>query len=79
MPIVGVLNVSELTFVQVIKILKVSVAIGIIHLMMAFSLRLWKNIKDGNKFFILTHDIPTIIQFLAIVALILALLAPATI
>ncbi|MGB7637687.1 MAG: V-type ATPase 116kDa subunit family protein [Nitrososphaeraceae archaeon] len=72
LPFVGVLNVSELTFVQVIKILKVSVAIGIIHLLMAFSLRLWKNIKDGNKFFILTHDIPTIIQFLAIAALILA-------
>ena len=47
-------------------------AIGIIHLLMAFSLRLWTNIKHGNKFFILTHDIPTIIQFLAIAALILA-------
>jgi V/A-type H+/Na+-transporting ATPase subunit I len=72
LPFVGVLNVSELTFVQVVKILKVSVAIGIIHLLMAFSLRLWKNIQDGNKLFILTHDIPTIIQFLAVVALILA-------
>jgi V/A-type H+-transporting ATPase subunit I len=70
--IVGVLNVSELTFDQVIKILKVSVAIGIVHLMMAFSLRLHKDIKDGNKLFVFTHDIPTIIQFLAVVALILA-------
>ncbi|HYZ50807.1 MAG TPA: V-type ATPase 116kDa subunit family protein, partial [Nitrososphaeraceae archaeon] len=70
--IVGVLNVSELTFNQVIKILKVSVAIGIVHLLMAFSLRLRKNIQDGNKLFVLTHDIPTIIQFLAVVALILA-------
>jgi V/A-type H+-transporting ATPase subunit I len=72
LPFVGVLNVSELTFVQVVKILKVSVAIGIIHLLMAFFLRLRKNIQDGNKLFILTHDIPTIIQFLAVVALILA-------
>ena len=70
--IVGVLNVSELTFDQVIKILKVSVAIGIVHLMMAFSLRLHKDIKDRNKLFVFTHDIPTIIQFLAVVALILA-------
>ena len=69
---VGVLNVSELTFDQVIKILKVSVAVGIVHLLMAFFLRLHKNIKDRNKLFVLTHDIPTIIQFLAVVALILA-------
>ena len=69
---VGILNVSELTFDQVIKILKVSVAIGIVHLLMAFFLRLHKNIKDRNKLFVLTHDIPTIIQFLAVVALILA-------
>jgi V/A-type H+-transporting ATPase subunit I len=70
--IIGVLNVSELSFDQVIKILKVSVAIGIVHLLMAFFLRLYKNIKDGNKLFVFTHDIPTIIQFLAVVALILA-------
>jgi V/A-type H+-transporting ATPase subunit I len=70
--VVGILNVSELTFDQVIKILKVSVAIGILHLLMAFFLRLRKNIKDGNKLAVLTHDIPTIIQFLAVVSLILA-------
>ena len=69
---IGVLNVSELTFDQVIKILKVSVAVGIVHLLLAFFLRLRKNIQDGNKLFVLTHDIPTIIQFLAVVALILA-------
>ncbi|HEV8386139.1 MAG TPA: V-type ATPase 116kDa subunit family protein [Nitrososphaera sp.] len=70
--IVGVLNVSELSFDQVIKILKVSVAIGIVHLLMAYGLKLYKNIKEGNKLLIYTHDIPAIIQFLAVVALILA-------
>jgi V/A-type H+-transporting ATPase subunit I len=70
--IIGVLNVSELTFDQVIKILKVSVAIGIVHLLMAMGLRLYKNIKEKNKLFVYTHDIPAIIQFLAVVALILA-------
>jgi V/A-type H+-transporting ATPase subunit I len=70
--LIGVLNVSELNFDQVIKILKVSVAIGIVHLMMAMGLRLYKNLKEGNKLFVYTHDIPTIIQFLTVVALILA-------
>ena len=70
--IVGVLNVSELSFDQVIKILKVSVAIGIVHILIAHFLRVDKDIRDGNKNFLLFHDIPTIIQFLAVVALILA-------
>lgn len=70
--IIGILNVSELTFDQVIKILKVSVAIGIVHLLMAYFLRLYKDLKEGNKLFAYTHDIPAIIQFLAVVALILA-------
>jgi V/A-type H+-transporting ATPase subunit I len=69
---VGVLSVSELTFDQVVKILKVSIAIGIVHLLMAFFLRLRANVKQGNKMMVLTHDIPTIIQYLAVVALILA-------
>ena len=53
------------------KILKVSVAIGIVHLLLAFFLRLHKDIKDGNKDFVWFHDIPNIIQFLAIVSLVL--------
>jgi V/A-type H+-transporting ATPase subunit I len=69
---IGVLNVSELSFDQVIMILKVSVAIGIVHLLMAYFLRLRKNLKDNNKLFAYTHDIPAIIQFGAVVSLILA-------
>ncbi len=71
-PLIGALNVSELTFDQVIKILKVSVAIGIIHILMALFLRLRNDILEKNKLIIFTHDIPSIIQFLAVVALILA-------
>jgi V/A-type H+/Na+-transporting ATPase subunit I len=70
--LVGALTVSELTFGQVVNILALSVAIGIIHLLMAHFLRLRSDILEKNKLLILTHDIPTIIQFLAIVALILA-------
>jgi V/A-type H+/Na+-transporting ATPase subunit I len=69
---VGILSVSELTFDQVVKILKVSIAIGIVHLLMAFFFRLRQNIKDGNKLMIYYHDIPTIIQYFAVVSLILA-------
>jgi V/A-type H+-transporting ATPase subunit I len=71
-PLIGALNVSELTFDQVIKILKVSVAIGIVHMLMALFLRLRNDILEKNKLIIFTHDIPSIIQFLAVVALILA-------
>lgn len=71
-PLIGSLNVSELTFDQVIKILKVSVAIGIVHMLMALFLRLRNDILERNKLLILTHDIPSIVQFLAVVALILA-------
>jgi len=71
-PFVGALSVSELTFDEVVKILKVSIGIGIIHLLMAFFLRLKANIKQGNKLMIFYHDIPTIIQYMAVVALILA-------
>lgn len=70
--LVGALNVSQLTFDQVVNILKVSVAIGIVHLLMAMILKLRADILDRNKLAVLTHDIPYIIQFLAVVALILA-------
>jgi V/A-type H+-transporting ATPase subunit I len=70
--LVGALNVSELTFEQVVNILKVSVAIGIMHLLMAMLLKLRADILERNKLAVLTHDIPYIIMFLAVVALILA-------
>ena len=70
--LIGLLSVSELTFEQVLKILEVSVAVGVIHLLLAFFLRLRGNLKQGNKLMVLTHDIPAIIQYLAVVSLILA-------
>ena len=71
LPFVGLLSVSELTFEQVVKILEVSIAIGIVHLLLAFFLRLHADIKQHNKKMVLYHDIPTIIQYLAVVSLIL--------
>ena len=70
--LIGLLSVSELTFEEVLKILEVSVAIGVIHLLLAFFLRLRASWKQGNKLMVYTHDIPAIIQYLAVVSLILA-------
>jgi V/A-type H+-transporting ATPase subunit I len=72
LPFIGLLSVSELTFEEVIKILEVSIAIGIVHLLLAFSLRTRADWKAGNKLAVYTHDIPAIIQYLAVVSLILA-------
>src|ERR687890_729437 len=69
---VGLLSVSELTFEQVVKILEVSIAIGIVHLLMAYFLRLRADFRQGNKLMVFYHDIPTILQYFAVVALILA-------
>ena len=47
--IVGILSVAELTFEQVINILKVSLFIGIIHLVWAMILRVRRLAKEGQK------------------------------
>jgi V/A-type H+/Na+-transporting ATPase subunit I len=70
--IIGLLSVSELTFEEVLMILEVSVAIGVVHLLMAFFLRLRIDLREGNKLMVYTHDIPAIIMYLAVVSLILA-------
>lgn len=71
-PLIGALSVSELTFEEVTKILEISIAIGIVHLLLAFFLRLRADIKERNKLLIFTKDIPTILQYFAVVAIILA-------
>ena len=53
--LVGSLNVSELTFEQVVNILAVSVAIGFIHLLLAMFLKLRADILERNKLAVLTH------------------------
>jgi V/A-type H+-transporting ATPase subunit I len=69
---VGMLSVSELTFEEVVKILEISIAIGVVHILLAFFLRLWANFKKHDKLMIYYHDIPTIVQYFAVVSLILA-------
>jgi V/A-type H+/Na+-transporting ATPase subunit I len=69
---VGMLSVSELTFEEVVKILEISIAIGVVHILLAFFLRLWADIKKHDRLMVLYHDIPTIVQYFAVVSLILA-------
>ena len=71
-PFIGILQVSELTFDQVIMVLKVSIAIGIIHLVSAFVLNIRRNLRRGKKLEVYTHNIPILIMYGAVVALILA-------
>jgi V/A-type H+/Na+-transporting ATPase subunit I len=71
-PFIGALSVSELTFEEVTKILEISIAIGIVHLLLAFFLRLRADVREKNKLLIFTKDIPTILQYFAVVAIILA-------
>jgi len=65
--IVGILSVAELTFDQVINILKVSLFIGIVHLVWAMTLRVIRLLKDGHKMVVFTEAIPNIALYGGIV------------
>ncbi|MGI0003737.1 MAG: V-type ATP synthase subunit I [Candidatus Nitrosotenuis sp.] len=65
--IVGVITVAELTFEQVIMILKVSIFLGIIHLVWAFLLRIKRLRKEGRKQAMIFEAIPNLALYGAIV------------
>jgi V/A-type H+-transporting ATPase subunit I len=69
---IGILDVSELNIEQVLKVLEVSVAIGVTHLTAAFILRIIRAIRDGKVFEALTVHVTSLIGYLSVVALILA-------
>lgn len=71
-PFVGILQVSDMTFEQVVMVLKVSIAIGIVHLVSAFVLNIRRNLKEGSKLEVYTQNIPTLVMYGSIVALILS-------
>ena len=57
---IGILSVAELTFDQVINILKVSLFIGIIHLVWAMVLRIRRLAHEGHKLVMYFEAIPNI-------------------
>lgn len=67
--IVGILSVAELTFDQVINILKVSLFIGIVHLVWAMSLRVIRLLREGHKMMAFTEAIPNITLYGGIVVI----------
>ena len=64
--IVGAISVAELTFEQVIMILKVSVFLGVIHLAWAFLLRIHRFWKKGNKDAMFLEAIPNLFMWLGV-------------
>ena len=67
--IVGILSVAELTFDQVIDILKVSLFLGIIHLLWAMTLRIIRLLKEGHRMTVFTEALPNITLYGGIVVI----------
>ena len=67
--LVGIISVAELTFDQVINILKVSLFIGIVHLVWAMILHVKKLAQDGKKFVMFMEAIPSITLYGGIVVI----------
>lgn len=67
--LVGVISVAELTFEQVITILKVSIFLGIIHLVWAFILRIKKLKKEGHTQMMFLEAIPNLTLYGGIVVI----------
>ncbi|MFB5645766.1 MAG: V-type ATP synthase subunit I, partial [Nitrosopumilaceae archaeon] len=66
--LVGAISVAELTFEQVIMILKVSIFLGVIHLGWAFILRIHRFWRTGNKITMYFEAIPNLFMWLAVFA-----------
>ena len=64
--LIGAINISKLTFEQVIMILKVSLFLGVIHLGMAFVLRISNHIKKKEKDAVIFEAIPNLLMWLGV-------------
>ena len=67
--LVGAISVAELDFDQVIMILKVSIFLGIIHILWAFALHIKKLYQDGHKTTMITEAIPNVTLYGGIVVI----------
>ena len=64
--LIGIISVSELTFEQVIMILKVSIFLGVIHLGWAFILRIHNYWRTGDKDTMIFEAIPNLFMWLGV-------------
>lgn len=69
---IGVLNAADFSEETVLTILTFSINIGITHLVSAFAFSIYKGIKQGKKYEVLTNRLPTLIMYLSIISLMLA-------
>ncbi|MGI0011737.1 MAG: V-type ATP synthase subunit I, partial [Nitrosopumilaceae archaeon] len=67
--LVGIISVAELNFEQVIRILKVSIFLGIVHLVWAFILHIRRLYRRGDKLTMFTEAIPTLVMYGGVVAI----------
>ena len=67
--IVGILSVAELSFDQVINILKVSLFLGIVHLVWAMILRMQRLARAGQKLVLYMEAIPNLTLYGGIVVI----------
>ena len=67
--LVGAISVAELDFDQVIMILKVSLFLGIIHIVWAFMLHIKKLAQDGKKITIISEAVPNVTLYGGIVVI----------
>ena len=66
--LIGLISVAELTFEQVIMILKVSIFLGVIHLGWAFILRIHGYWRTGDKDTMIFEAIPNLFMWLGVFA-----------
>ncbi len=67
--LVGSLTVAELAFEQVIDILKVSLFLGIVHLLWAMALRIRKLIQAGHKIALYLEALPNVTLYGGVVVI----------
>ena len=69
---IGVLNAADFSEETVLTILTFSINIGIIHLVSAFAFAIYKGIKQGKTYEVLTNRLPVLIMYFAIISLMLS-------
>ncbi|HEX2408849.1 MAG TPA: V-type ATPase 116kDa subunit family protein, partial [Nitrososphaeraceae archaeon] len=69
---IGILNAADFSEETVLTILTFSINIGIIHLVSAFAFAIYKGIKQGKTYEVLTNRLPVLIMYLAVISLMLA-------
>lgn len=69
---IGILNAADFTQENVMIILTISVNIGILHLINAFILSIYKGLREGKRFEVMTQRIPVLIMYMSIISIMLA-------